>query len=164
MDDREFSQIRLIAFENDLLTDSVAHAFRRKARQLQKIQALSHLLHQRRRHLRLHQLLHALGERVQVFRSQRQVHAVIAAEGVDCDRNVRALHALEQKRFAAERPGDRAIALVVPVWGGRLADAVADPGDFQDRIDRRLDSGQLAFAIEQLDEVGESSRAHRNRS
>ena len=65
---------------------------------------------------------------VDVGNFQRQIHAALAAQHVDEQRNARALWLLEQQRRAA---GTR--------------HAIGNLRDFEDRIDFRGDAAQLAF-------------------
>jgi hypothetical protein len=160
LDDRELREVSLLILQHDLLTDAVLHDLRRERRHLDQVRQPLHLLDERRRDLRLHELLHAVGQRVERLTAQRLVDPVVAAERVDRDRDVGPLDVLKQQGFAAQRCGGVAVALLVAVGGGGLADAVADFGDLEHRAHACLDTREFALAVELLQEIGERGRAH----
>lgn len=85
---------------------------------------------------------------------------MIAAEGVDGDGDVGALDVFEEKGAPAEGAGDGAVFFVMAVRSGGFADAVADFGDLENRIDLSLDSNQLALCFQELNKFRKCGCAH----
>ena len=137
-----------------------SHRLRRKAAHLDQIGQLLHLLHQRRRNLRLHQLLHAGGQRFQIVGAQRPVHPPIAAEGVDRDRNVGSFHIFKQQRLSAELAAGIAIEFIVAMRRGSLADAIGNLRDLQNGRNACFDAGKFAGLIQVGDKLREGFGGH----
>ena len=70
------------------------------------------------------ELLHAVGQRVEVVGAERLIHSPVAAERVNRDRDVGAFDVFEKQRLAPERSGGGSIELRRSVRGRRPAHPV----------------------------------------
>ena len=131
---RQREQVRLVRLD-DLLTHAALDDLRRQAAELGEFGQLFELLHQRRRHLRLEDVLDAGRDHVEVVGTKRQAHTLLGAEGVDQKRDTSAFDVLEQQRRTAG-----------------FRDAVGDLGDFKDRIDLDGDTFEPAALLKLGDE------------
>ena len=163
LNDRQLRQIGLIAFEHHLLANPAAHDLWRKAGHLHQVRQPLHFVQQRRGNFRFDQLLHAIGERIEIVRAEREVDAPVAAEGVDGDGDVGAFDIFEQQRLAAEFAGGVRSSSSWPCGGGRFADAVGNRGDLEHGGDAALNAGQFAVLIEFGEEIGKGFGWHRRR-
>ncbi len=138
LNNRQPCQVGSVPFEHHLLANSASHGLGRITSHLDQIRQLLHFLHQRGRNFRLHQLLHALRQRIEIFCPQRLVDPPVTAKGVDRDGYVRPFDVFKQQRFSAEFTGVALVEFIVTVGSRRFAHSIGNFGDLQNRIDAQL--------------------------
>src|SRR6201999_1973767 len=90
-----------------------------------------------------------LGEVVEVLGAEGEVEPAVGAEGVNGERERRALDVFENERFIK--------------GGGRFGDAVGNFGDFEDWMDGSFDALELALGFQGGEEGLEVVVGHGNR-
>ncbi len=137
---------RRVICDDDLLAGRVGHGVWADARQLRQLRDQFDLVEQAFGGPVLHAvqpLFDTQAEVVQCVHAQRPGHALGAAEEIDDDRDVIALHVLEEQRGASG-----------------FAHAVGNLSNFQVGFDWSLDAHELVALLQQGDELAEVAKCH----